>query len=59
MQEKINKHINDIQRIKIISNEDVEKFKKTYLSKSGILNNLFLEFKNLTNDQKKESGILF
>tara|TARA_B100001250_G_scaffold405583_1_gene423291 strand:+ start:8 stop:1015 length:1008 start_codon:yes stop_codon:yes gene_type:complete len=58
MQEKINKHINDIQSINIVTAEDSEKFKKTYLSKSGILNNLFLEFKNLTNDQKKGSGKL-
>jgi len=56
MQEKINKHINDIENINIATIEDSEKFQKTYLSKNGIIAELFLEFKNLPNDQKKESG---
>jgi len=56
MQEKINKHINDIENINIVTSADLENFQRTYLSKQGILNKLFSEFKNLSNDKKKKSG---
>ncbi len=38
------------------SNADVEQFRLMYLSKKGELNNLFSEFKNVPNEQKKEIG---
>jgi len=56
MQEKINKHINDIENINIVTIEDSENFKKAYLSKNGIITKLLLEFRDLPNDKKKESG---
>ncbi len=58
MQEKINKIINDVNNAIIQSNEDAMNFQKMYLSKKGILNNLFNEFKALTNAEKKEVGQL-
>ena len=58
MQEKINKTLNDINNINIASNEDALNFQKLYLSKKGVLNALFLEFKNLPNSEKKEIGQL-
>ena len=38
------------------SKEEVEQFRLTFLSKKGELNNLFSEFKNVANEQKKEIG---
>ena len=58
MQEKLNKIINDVNNAIIQSNEDAMNFQKMYLSKKGILNNLFNEFKTLSNAEKKEVGQL-
>ena len=58
MQEKINKIINDINNIVIDDNDDVVNFQKCYLSKKGILSELFLEFKELPNAEKKLIGKL-
>lgn len=58
MQEKINKYINDINNASISSDEEVSNFNKKYLSKKGILNQLFSEFKSLSGDRKREFGPL-
>ncbi|MAQ31128.1 MAG: phenylalanine--tRNA ligase subunit alpha [Flavobacteriales bacterium] len=58
MQEKLNKTINDVNNTIIHSNEDAINFQKVYLSKKGILNDLFNEFKALPNSEKKEVGKL-
>jgi phenylalanyl-tRNA synthetase alpha chain len=58
MQEKINKYINDISSITISGIEDATVFHKKYLSKKGLLNELFNEFKILSGSEKKEVGPL-
>jgi len=58
MQEKINKIINDIQQATIATDEDRRCFQQTYLSKKGILNDIFGQFKQLPNTEKKEVGRL-
>ena len=58
MQEKINKYINDVKNIDITDSQNYSNFKKTYLSKNGILNKLFVEFKNLPSIEKKATGKL-
>ena len=58
MQEKINKYIKDINSLHISSIEDTKIFHTKYLSKKGLLNQLFNEFKNLSVDQKREQGPL-
>ncbi len=58
MQDKINKYINDINSITISNIEDANVFHKKYLSKKGLLNQLFNEFKTLSGDQKREQGPL-
>ena len=58
MQEKINKYIKDINSLHISSIEDTKIFHTKYLSKKGLLNQLFSEFKNLSVDQKREQGPL-
>jgi len=45
-----------IAAFKAQSKEEVEQFRLTFLSKKGELNNLFSEFKNVANEQKKEIG---
>ena len=56
MKEKINKYIADIKNIKISSVEDYNEFTKIYLSKQGIINELFQEFKSLDVNEKRLVG---
>ena len=58
MQKKINKIINDIQQVSIITDADMQNFQQTYLSKKGIINDVFNQFKQLPNTEKKELGRL-
>jgi len=58
MQEKIKKYINDIKKTEVVTIEDAQKIKKHFLAKNGVLNDLFLEFKKLSNDEKKQTGKL-
>ena len=58
MQEKINKIINDIQKATIATDKDLQNFQNTYLSKKGIIYDIFNEFKQLPNSEKKELGRL-
>tara|TARA_B100000427_G_scaffold329211_1_gene344504 strand:- start:3433 stop:4449 length:1017 start_codon:yes stop_codon:yes gene_type:complete len=58
MQEKINKIINDIQKETIATDKDLQNFQNTYLSKKGIIYDVFNEFKQLPNTEKKELGRL-
>ena len=58
MQKKINKIINDIQKVSIITDEDMQNFQQTYLSKKGIINDVFNQFKQLPNTEKKALGRL-
>jgi len=51
--EEIRKEIIGIQ---IDSLEEVEKFKIKYLGRKGLLQDLFEDFKNVANEQKKEVG---
>ena len=56
MKEKINKYIQDIDNYTISNNNDAIEFQKIYLSKKGILGNLFNDFKSLDSDKKRELG---
>ena len=58
MKEKINKYIDDINNIVISNTEEVNNFQKKYLSKKGILNQVFIEFKDLSGVEKKQVGQL-
>ncbi len=58
MQEKINKYINDIKNTVVSNEQDQNNFKNKYLSKKGLLNQLFIEFKKLSNNEKKDVGRL-
>jgi len=56
MEDKIHKYIDDINNIIISNNEEAADFYKKYLSKKGLVNQLFQDFKNLTIEKKKECG---
>ena len=58
MKDKINKYINDINNIIISDNSELQSFQNIYLSKKGVISNLFIEFKNIPNTEKKEIGQL-
>ena len=56
MIEQIKKHIQEVNAFDADNKEDLEQFRIKYLGKKGILNSFFAEFKNVSNDQKKEFG---
>ncbi len=57
MLEKIENLINEIKSYTIDNLDDLETFRLKYLSKKGVINNLFSEFRNVPNDQKKAFGV--
>ena len=56
MLEKIKELIHEVQTLKANSKDEVEVLRVKYLSKKGILNDLFLAFKEVSPDQRKEFG---
>lgn len=56
MIEKITELKNFISESQISSTELLEQFRLQYLSKKGLISQLFAEFKNVPSDQKKEFG---
>ena len=56
MLEEIRAYCLEAKDSSIKSNKDTEVFKKKFLSKSGIVNSLFLRFKKLSPDEKKVVG---
>ncbi len=58
MNEKIRKLIEEIENFKINSIDELESFRSKYISKKGILNQLFSEFKSVPNENKRETGNL-
>lgn len=52
----INKIKQDIQSVKITDQTELEEFRLKYLSKKGLLSQLFEDFKNLNSDDKKTNG---
>ncbi len=56
MQEKINNLLKEVEHYKVETNEELEQFRIKYLSKKGIIAELFDDFKNVAADQRKEIG---
>jgi phenylalanyl-tRNA synthetase alpha chain len=56
MLQKINNLINEITAINLKTPEELEAFRLKYLSKKGILSDLFEDFKNVPVTEKKEVG---
>ena len=56
MLKQIEEHILEIEKFEGDTLESVEHFRIKYLGKKGVLNDLFLEFKNVPNEEKKAFG---
>jgi phenylalanyl-tRNA synthetase alpha chain len=56
MLQKITDLLNEVSSVIIQSPEELELFRLKYLSKKGILSDLFEEFKNVPSEDKKEVG---
>jgi phenylalanyl-tRNA synthetase alpha chain len=56
MLDKISAIHEEIEKLSASSSDEVEIHRINYISKKGIINQLFAEFKDVPNDQKKEVG---
>lgn len=56
MIDKLKQVIEKVNEQKINSAEELEQFRIKYLSRKGVLNDLFEEFKNIPNELKKDTG---
>jgi len=56
MIEQIKKYIEEAKQFSARKPAEVEEFRIKYLGKKGILNDLFVQFKSVPNEQKKEFG---
>ncbi|MDY0780560.1 phenylalanine--tRNA ligase subunit alpha [Tenacibaculum sp. IB213877] len=56
MLDKIKEMIGEVNTFQTTSKEEIETFRIKYLGSKGILKDLFAEFKNVPNEQKKEFG---
>lgn len=56
MKDQINKIISEAEKFAITSKEELEAYKLKFLVKKGLVNQLFVDFKNLANEEKKEIG---
>jgi phenylalanyl-tRNA synthetase alpha chain len=58
MIDQIQKYLKDIPSVQITTSEELEQFRLQYLSKKGILSELFINFKTIAPEQKKQTGLL-
>ena len=56
MIDKIKEYIAEADAFQTDNKETLEQFRIKYLGSKGLLKDLFTEFKNVPNDQKKEFG---
>jgi len=58
MIDKIKKHIEEAKAFNEKNKESLEQFRIKYLGTRGLVRELFNEFKNIPNDQKKDFGVV-
>jgi phenylalanyl-tRNA synthetase alpha chain len=58
MIDKIKKLLSEIETLEAKTEQEIEAFRIHYTGKKGKLNDLFSEFRNIANDQKKETGLI-
>ena len=56
MIDKIKEFIGEVESFKAQSKEELEAFRIKYLGRKGLISDLFTEFKNVPNEQKKDFG---
>ena len=49
----IKKYLEELQSFEIKDEKQLDQFRLKYLSKKGLIQKLFLELKNVTNDKKR------
>jgi phenylalanyl-tRNA synthetase alpha chain len=58
MLQKINDLLKEISLLSVINPEELESFRLKYLSKKGLISDLFEDFRNVASEDKKEVGQL-
>lgn len=58
MLEKIKDILSEVEKFSAGTQDEIEQFRIKYLSKKGIITNLFNDFKNVSAEQRKEVGRL-
>lgn len=58
MKEKLEKYLTEVRSFNAVTEKEIEQFRLKFLSRKGILNELFTEFKDVPGDRKKETGLL-
>jgi phenylalanyl-tRNA synthetase alpha chain len=56
MLQKINDLLNEVSSVLVKNSEELESFRLKYLSKKGLISELFEDFKNVPGPEKKEIG---
>ena len=56
MLDTLREHLAEVEGFQASSKEKVEEFRIKFLGRNGLLTQLFADFKNVPNDQKKEYG---
>lgn len=57
MLQKITDLLNEVSSLKVSTSADLEQFRLKYLSKKGLISDLFEDFKNVLPGEKKEIGL--
>ena len=58
LQDTIKQKLEEIKILKASTKEELEKIRIEYLGKKGLINDLFAQFKELPNEQKKDVGAI-
>ncbi|MDR0370858.1 MAG: phenylalanine--tRNA ligase subunit alpha [Prevotellaceae bacterium] len=58
MKEKINRLVTEISELEASNLEELEAIRIKYLSKKGVVSSLFNEFRDVANEEKRETGQL-
>lgn len=56
MLEKINQYINELEKVTATTKDQLEEFRLRFISRKGVMAELFEEFKAVPNEQKRELG---
>jgi len=56
MIEKIEEYLSEVERFNTVDVQEIEQFRIRFNGKKGILNDIFAQFKDVPNEQKKDFG---
>ena len=58
MKSKINELLEEVNRMAAVNADELEALRIKYLSKKGQISELFNDFRNVANEEKREVGLL-